>query len=340
MSASLRDLAQRANALPLTHFDAADLMRQGEARLLRRRLGVVAGTAVALVLAAGLAGSALSGSERAQVPADGPSPTRTESAWTPERVRAEGTLGETMLATESGLAARTYVACDARPCDPSDVRPEDMHAVLEVSQNGRSAVFDLHWEVYPWVSAFDEDTVLVQDRRNGESQESARYRLLQADGSALQLQVVDDPAPAVPGPDLVVIPRSSILVGTGRVFLVDDRAGTLRPLDVPEEIRYWGSNVDEFLWGVADDCRVFWAVGGTMRAHELDCAKDLDFTYGISPDEFPPGWLQPGRMAVGEQRGGQGEIRNFVHASLDGGATWQRIPVRDDDFADVFDRIG
>ena len=50
MSTSLRDLARRVDALPTTHFDATDLMRQGKARLRRRRRAAVAGTAVAVGL--------------------------------------------------------------------------------------------------------------------------------------------------------------------------------------------------------------------------------------------------------------------------------------------------
>jgi hypothetical protein len=49
MSASLRDLSRRADALPPTHFDATDLMRQGKARLRRRRLAAAGGTVVAVV---------------------------------------------------------------------------------------------------------------------------------------------------------------------------------------------------------------------------------------------------------------------------------------------------
>ena len=49
MSASLRDLARRVEALPATHFDAADLMGQGSARLRRRRVAATAGAAVAVV---------------------------------------------------------------------------------------------------------------------------------------------------------------------------------------------------------------------------------------------------------------------------------------------------
>lgn len=55
MSASLRDLGRRVDALPTTHFDAADLMRQGEARLRRHRLAAAAGAAVAVAMVVGTA---------------------------------------------------------------------------------------------------------------------------------------------------------------------------------------------------------------------------------------------------------------------------------------------
>lgn len=54
MTASLRDLGRRVDALPTTHFDAADLMRQGEARLRRRRLVAAGGAAVAVLVAVGV----------------------------------------------------------------------------------------------------------------------------------------------------------------------------------------------------------------------------------------------------------------------------------------------
>ena len=59
MSVSLRDLDRRVDALPATHFDAADLMRQGEARLRRRRIAAVA--VVTAVVVAVVGGTVLVG---------------------------------------------------------------------------------------------------------------------------------------------------------------------------------------------------------------------------------------------------------------------------------------
>ena len=53
MSASLRDLGRRADALPTTHFDATDLMRQAEFRLRRRRLVAAACAVIAVVVVLG-----------------------------------------------------------------------------------------------------------------------------------------------------------------------------------------------------------------------------------------------------------------------------------------------
>jgi hypothetical protein len=118
--------------------------------------------------------------------------------------------------------------------------------------------------------------------------DQARARLLQADGTAVELRRLTDPAPAVPGPGVVVIDKSNrVLAGSDDLYLVDDTAGTIQRLDAPKKVRYWGPNVDEFLWGVTDDCRVFWATAGTFEERRLDCSGGLDSTYGIYADEFP-----------------------------------------------------
>jgi hypothetical protein len=63
--------------------------------------------------------------------------------------------------------------------------------------------------------------------------------------------------------------------------------------------------------------------------HRLDCADDFefnwaggDFTY-VHDDLFRDGWLKLGRMALLERV----DDRLILHASLDRGVTWQRIPV-------------
>lgn len=53
MSVSLRDLDRRVDAMPATEFDAAELMRRGEARLRRRRLAAVAAVTVVVLLVVG-----------------------------------------------------------------------------------------------------------------------------------------------------------------------------------------------------------------------------------------------------------------------------------------------
>jgi hypothetical protein len=308
-----------------------DLVAVSRKRRRRTALGAAAGAA-ALVLGVGLAGAAVSGSQHAMRPVQLPSPTGSAStsgagSWTPEQIRAAGLPvdDDGQITTDSGLATQVYLACNGSPCPPDDPPPDGQMAV-EVSQNGRSAVFDLHYSLHPWVKAFDGDSVLVQD---AEERGKRRYRLLQADGTAVQLQMVDDPAPAVPAPGVVVIDDwtgwNVGLAGSEDLYLVDEGAATLRPVDVPKAVRYWGPNLDQFLWGATDDCRVFWATGGNFEKRRLDCADGLDFTSGLNTDEFPPGWLQPGRMAVVEQF--DPGNRTAVHVSLDGGTTWQRVPV-------------
>ena len=151
--------------------------------------------------------------------------------------------------------------------------------------------------------------------------------MVDATGGALELQVLS-PVPAVPGPGVVVINTSPAYTGADDVFLVDDDAGTLRPLDVSdEEIREWWPEVDEVIWGISYDCRVFWATDGTMKSRMLDC--DGSTTTGLYTGAYPPGWLRPGRMVVSESRFGTGDL-TAVHVSLDRGATWQRIAATDE----------
>ena len=44
-----------------------------------------------------------------------------------------------------------YELCDGARCDAADGPPVDLHTALEVTQDGRSAVFDLSYAVQPWV---------------------------------------------------------------------------------------------------------------------------------------------------------------------------------------------
>ncbi len=313
---------------------------RGERLVRRRRMVSVAAAAAALVLTLGIVQVSLSDPLGIQEPA---SPPSKGEQWTPDRIRAEGSLGDpqgAIATTASGLTTLLYQVCDGPSCDYLDGPPEDLHVALEVGQAGRSAVFDFHFTPQPWVRAFDEDSVLVQDAEYGTPPGPVRFRLLDADGTAVELRLLDDPAPPVPAPGVIVIDSyNSILAGSEEPYLVDDRAGTLRPLAVPEDVRYWGPNADEFLWGVTDDCRVFWATRGAFDEDRLDCSDSLDFTYGIAADDFPPGWLRPGSMALAEQSD-PGNV-SFVHVSLDGGGSWQRVRVGADEIvADALERIG
>ena len=272
-----------------------------------------------------------------------PSTTATVEEWTPERTRAEGSPVEFLAArgpSPSGLDAQLYCIGQAiptgSPCDryhPYDPE-EDQHWALEVTQAGRSALFDVRGT--PWAGDFDEDSLLVQDGTG----QAVRFRLLQADGTAVQLRVVSDLAPAIPGPDVMLIEdldgyRSGMIGPDGgqvHPYLVDDRAGTLQLLDVPEEIEWWGPNVDELLWG-GNGCRAIWQQPDGSFDHHDGCNNPLvGYTDpGWNWVDFED-WLEPGRMALVEW-GENGEPR-VVHASLDRGATWERIEIEDRDWGD------
>ena len=60
-------------------------------------------------------------------------------------------------------------------------------------------LFDVQGQ--PWATYYGEDSILVQE----DIDQSTRFRLLYADGTELTLRVVSDPAPAVPGPDVVLV---------------------------------------------------------------------------------------------------------------------------------------
>lgn len=261
----------------------------------------------------------------------------TLEEWTPERTRAEGSHVDFLASrspSPSGLDAELYCIGQAitsgSPCDrfhPYDPE-EDQHWVVEVTQGGRSALFEVLGT--PLVKDFDEDSLLIEDGPD----RAPRFRLLQADGTAVQLRQISDLAPAIPGPDLLLIQdldvyRRGMIGADGPQeppYLVDDRAGTLQRLDVPAEIKWWGPNVDEFLWG-GNGCRAIWQQpDGSFDHHDVDCQysaghTDPGWNWG---DGFAE-WLEPGRMALVEWSEDGGPL--VVHASLDRGATWHRIEV-------------
>ncbi len=329
-------------AVPVTP-PGMDVLR-GQRLLRRRRTVSVVATAAAVLLTVGVVQAALSDGRRAVQPAPQPSPSHTETPvdaeeWTPDRIRAEGSVGDpqgAIPATASGLSTRLYEVCDGSKCSREDGF-EDLHVAIEVAQGGNSAVFDLRWTGQPWVEAFDEDSVLVQDSHYPSSDEPVRYRLLHADGSSVELELTDLSVPALPGPSVVVIDDwggwNGGMAGMEEIYVVDDRAGTLDRLDVPAGARYWGPNVNDFIWGVSDDCRVFWARDGDFDNQRLDCSPTLGFTAMPPADEFPPGWLQPGRMVLWEQSDVPGQNDQYLHVSLDSGATWERFPLADGESA-------
>lgn len=272
----------------------------------------------------------------------GPQAPTPEEEWPLERIRDEGAAAEETV-TESGLAAREYVVCDGPrwKCegDPP-LRGPYQHAALELTRDGRSALFSLAGEADDArrVTAFDETSVLAIDNpRDALNRSGWRYRLLRVDGTEILLDLVGDTVPAAPGSDVVVVDFSTDTDpgGMEHALRLDERAGTLRPLDLRRNAdlgfagRSWGPNTDEFLWFVSVDCRVSWVVGGVLEQRRLDCAHDFEFDWRggdythVDRDWFPDGWLKPGRMALLERV----DDRLILHMSLDRGSTWQRIRV-------------
>jgi hypothetical protein len=311
-----------------------DLVAVARRRRRRSALGATAGVAALALVVAVVLGVLLSRDDLSLVPAGEQSPTRTGASaleWTPERIRELGSPGDVVPPTASGLTWRRYAVCDSPPCPPYTSEP-DTHAALEVTQNGRTALFEVRGGAeQAFVTAFDDDSVLVQDQDATDA--PRRTRLLQADGTAVDLRTIGDPAPPVPGPDVVLIPRFALLPAFERPYLVDAQARTLRAVDSglrndgPDPVdRFWGPNVNEFLWGVDMQCQAFWAADGTFVGQRLDCAGG-DPRTSLPVDDFPPGWLRPGRMAVVEE--GAPSTPNVLHVSLDRGITWLRFPITD-----------
>lgn len=339
----------------------------------RRRIAMVAAAAVVTVLGVTAAINDQQGDRTAPV-GPGPTPTpSTDADWPLERIRAEGKV-EAEYVTASGITVRLYGRCDESlrrsdvpeqiesVCDPDidpPIRLGHSHVALEVAQDGRSALFSVYGADGFVVAAYGEDAVVYADHESEvQDLHTDRYRLLRADGSEAQLQLrTDAPVPAVPGPGVTVLHfGSDPAEAISHPFVLDERAGTLRPLETsrsaedlarverelgawyPEVGLSWGPNADQALWFVYHDCTVrwgsgeFWGDGGTFTKDELACADGFDgawgeddFTY-LTDDMFPAGWLGPGRMAAVENSGGH----LFLHVTLDQGESWQRIPVSDE----------
>lgn len=322
-------------------LDFGDLERRAIRRG-RRRIALVATAGVAaVILTVGIAEDALSGGEHAQGPVHQPSPsssetTATGAGWTPERIRAEGAPRGDVFdyglgPAPSGLDAELYCVGE-EACDefPPDLEGRTGHVALEMTKGGQSVLFEVRGR--PWARYFGDDSILVEDGFG----QAVRFRLLNADGTAVQLRMVSDSAPAAPGPDVVLIQdldrARDFQVGPDgpgiHPYLVDDRAGTIRPLDVPDGIEQWGPNVDEFLWGI-NGCRVIWqGSDGSFDHHDVSCRNPR--LTDLPGDYWKDGldaWAAPGRMVLLEHNADGDPLT--VHVSVDGGATWQRIEIED-----------
>ena len=282
-------------------------------------------------------------------------------------IRDEGTAADegdsdvSVRDRATGLEVRLYYGCEGPDCAAVgyDAVPGTPRA-LEVTQDGRSALF--HVSDVPaiidgdngvgdvirgvLVTVFDEDSVLVQDaeRIGGKT----RYRLLQADGTSLTLRrVADDPAPARMSPVVTVVDDISMAFDFSGyhqdLFVIDGRAGTMRPLDVPDDRIHTWAAYGALLLGTGDDCRVAWLTNDGMQERQLDCTR-TGILQQVWKDSLPVGWMRQGRMAVVEWIGSRsrvvGKSRWIVHASLDYGATWQRIPIGGYGDGNVSERIG
>ena len=335
------------------------------ATVVRRRRRRAALTAGAGALAAGVVVATLIAgvprSDRSIGPVDDPTDGQTEGqtaedrGWAPDRVRAEGDPEGWLDGLDGGPTARFWIACPRDNCDRSEwydhYNREDFRSALEVTVNGyrSSGLFDLNggpgvdlsggpggtWAEIG-TQPFDDDSIYVQDwSRQGGTQE--RYRLLNADGTTTDLTMLPTPAPPAPGPDVVRTTWSS-----GGLARVDDTAGTIQRLDLPDEVFVgWAEwTADELLWGVAENCVVYWQQPGGNFAHrQLECkAPDRD---PLMIDDTPRAnsWYTAERMALIEL-GGSKFDSVALHVSLDRGDTWQRIPVTGDTMYDVLEQLG
>jgi hypothetical protein len=327
--------------------DYDDLVALARKRRRRSTTGALVAGAAAAVLTAGIVQAALSGDGRTVEPAPAPSPSPSPiDDATLERIRNEGAPldlldGGSGLTAGAGPEVQLYCVGEApapdSPCDryhPYDPR-EDQAWALEVRQQDQSAFFEIRGT--PLVKDFDDDSVLVVDGTGL----APRHRLLQADGTSLELRLVEDRAPAAPGPDVLLIQdldvyRSGMIGGDGPLeppYLVDDESATLRPLDVPTDVEWWGPNVDEFLWG-GSGCRVTWQQpDGTFAQHDADCRGPQGYTNpGWNAEEATAGWLEPGRMVIVQW--GHNGAPKVLHASVDRGVTWERVEVGDRSWGD------
>jgi len=377
----LRDLAGQVQ--PPAY---ADLVTVARRRRRRSTVGAaaVAATTVVVVTAVAAGVADRRGAEPAPVaptpsetespgamPSDTPDPTLSAKVTSQLRaIRDHGTLAPdsdvTLRDRGTGLGARLFYGCEGRSCTyvGYDAPPGTPRA-LEVTQDGRSALFDV--AAVPatidgdngqddvirgvLITVFDQDSVLVQDVEQIGSE--PRFRLLQADGTSFTLRKLPgNPAPARLTADVRVVEDASAsfdFVGhPDDLSVIDARAGTIRPLDVPDErIHTWAAYGDLVL-GTGEGCRVAWLTPDGLQQRRLDCA-DAGPLFPLGSD-LSEGWMHPGRMAVIELDRHHTALANddalVVHASLDQGATWQQIPAGPGDgdwtgqIADALRRLG
>ena len=360
------------------HVKAPDVPLEADVfrgkRLLRRRRTMVAGAAAAATVAVLGIVTATNGLPRAGDRLDparhGPTPTMSSAAqWPLERIRAEGRVEDQEM-TQSGLQVRRYVLCDGSPeCSPGTdgpIRRKHEHAALEVTQDARSALFRIGNSAMTVVTPYDDATLLVMDPAlpDGDALNPYQndFRLVRADGTEIPLRVDLRPAPAVPGPGVVLVNHYDInpdndSMESQIVLVVDENRRVVRALDMPQNIdlrRTWGPNVDQSLWFVSFSCDIhFWTSNGNFESREPGCTDGFsaghyrtdqsgnttdefgnpgngDITW-VNGDWFPDGWLRPGRMAFLERHYlGRNDSRLTLHVTLDQAATWQEIPVSDE----------
>ena len=325
-------------------LDFGDLERRATRRG-RRRIALVATAGVAaVILTVGIAEDALSGGEHAQGPVHQPSPSSSETRrrrarWTPERIRAEGAPRGDVFdyglgPAPSGLDAAELYCVGEEACDESPRRPRG-------KDRPRGAGDDEGWTVRclfevlrgrPWAEvSFGDDSILVEDTAS-----ARQSRFAVETPTTLRRLHGERLGPCRPGPDVVLIEdldrARDFQVGPDgpgiHPYLVDDRAGTIRPLDVPDGIEQWGPNVDEFLWGI-NGCRVIWqGSDGSFDHHDVSCRNPR--LTDLPGDYWKDGldaWAAPGRMVLLEHNADGDPLT--VHVSVDGGATWQRIEIED-----------
>ena len=330
----LRDLTPQFP--PPALDDLAAVLRR---RRRRAALTAGAGALAAVVVVATLLGG-MPRNDRSTDPVDDPTDGRTaeNQSWSPDRIRAEGEPLDYLKGRDGAPAARFWTVCDLTDCDYTEARDfyrtRPVHFALEVTDDGyrTSGLFGLNGggpdEPPHHLQPFDDNSVFVQDwSRQGGTQE--RYRLLNADGTTTDLTMLPTTAPAAAGPDLVRISAMS-----AELARVNDTAGTIQRLNLPDAVHSWAEMAaDQLLWGVADDCVVYWQQpGGDFTHRDLDCrAEESPGNPVLWIDDEPraAAWFTAERMAVAEM-GGPDYSPVALHVSLDRGATWQRIPVTED----------